>query len=70
MQVLLQCQFEAGLCLKLAALNDFRSPGIITAVVPTPFVTFAVNVIMIPPTATVGTEQNNIGNYEEEQYWW
>jgi hypothetical protein len=48
MQVLLICQFEFGLCLKLAALIGFRAPGIVAAVVPTPFVTFAVIVIMIP----------------------
>ena len=62
MQVLLLCQFEVGLCLKLAALIDFRAPGIVAAVVPTPFVTFAVIVIMIPTATTAGTEQNNIGN--------
>ena len=61
-QVLLECRFEVGLCLKLAALIDFHAPGIVAAVVPTPFVTFAVIVIMIPITATAGTEQNNIGN--------
>jgi hypothetical protein len=42
MQVLLECQFEVGLHLKLAALIDFRAPGIVPAVVPTPLVTFAV----------------------------
>ena len=41
-QVLLECQFEVGLHLELAALIDFRAPGIVAAVVPTPFVTFAV----------------------------
>jgi hypothetical protein len=41
-QVLLECQFEVGLHLKLAALIDFCAPGIVAAVVPTPFVTFAV----------------------------
>jgi hypothetical protein len=41
-QVLLECQFEVGLHLELATLIDFRAPGIVTAVVPTPFVTFAV----------------------------
>jgi hypothetical protein len=41
-QVLLKCQFEVGLHLELAALNDFCAPGIVAAVVPTPFVTFAV----------------------------
>ena len=41
-QVLLECQFEVGLHLELAALIDFCAPGIIAAVVPTPFVTFAV----------------------------
>ncbi len=61
-QVLLKCQFEAGLCLELAALIDFCAPGIIASVVPTPFVTFAVIVIMIPTASTAGTEQNNIGN--------
>jgi hypothetical protein len=61
-EVLLKCQFEAGLHLKLAELIDFRAPGIVAAVVPTPFVTFAVIVIMIPTAATTGTEQNNIGN--------
>jgi hypothetical protein len=49
-------------CLKLAALIDFHAPGIIKVVVPTPSVTFAVMVIMIPTAATVVTEQNNIGN--------
>ena len=39
-----------------------RSLGIIAAVVPTPFVTFAVIVVMIPTTTTARTEQNNIGN--------
>jgi hypothetical protein len=63
MQVLLKCQFEAGLCLKLAALIDFCAPDIIAAVVPTPFVTFAIIVTMIPTNATAGTEQNNIRNY-------
>jgi len=48
--------------LKLAALIDFRAPGIVAVVVPTPSVTFAVIVIMIPTAATVVTEQNNIGN--------
>ncbi len=62
MQVLLKCQFEVGLHLELAAFIDFRAPGMVTAVVPTPFVNFAVIVIMIPTAATVGTEQNNIGN--------
>ncbi len=62
-QDLLKCQFEFGLHLELlAALIDFRAPGIVAAVVPTPFVTFAVIVIMIPTTATAVTEQNNIGN--------
>jgi hypothetical protein len=62
-QVLLLCQFEVGLHLKLAGLIDFRAPGIVAAVVPTPFVTFAIIVIMIPATATTAvTEQNNIGN--------
>ena len=41
-QVLLECQFEVGLHLELAALIDFCAPGIVAAVVPTPFVTFAV----------------------------
>ena len=63
MQVLLKCQFEASLCLELAALIDFRAPDIIAAVVPTPFETFAIIVTMIPTTATAGTEQNNIRNY-------
>jgi hypothetical protein len=61
-QDLLVCQFEFGLHLKLAALIDFRAPGIVAAVVPTPFVTFAVIVIMISTTATAATEHNNIGN--------
>ena len=61
-QVLLECQFEVGLHLELAAFIDFRAPGMVTAVVPTPFVNFAVIVIMIPTASTVGTEQNNIGN--------
>jgi len=61
-QVLLVCQFEVGLHLELAALIDFRAPGIIAAVVPTQFVTFAIIVIMIPTTATAVMEQNNIGN--------
>ena len=51
-----------GLCLKLAALIDFRAPGIVAAVVPTPCVTFAVIVVMIPTAATGRKEQNNIGN--------
>ena len=62
MQVLIVCQFEVGLHLKLAALVDFRAPGIVAAVVPTPFVTFAVIVIMIPTATIAGTEQNNIEN--------
>jgi hypothetical protein len=62
MQVLLVCQFEVGLHLKLAALIDFRAPGIIAVVVPTPFVTFAVIVVMVPTAATAVTEKNNIGN--------
>ena len=62
MQVLLICQFEVGLHLKLAALIDFCAPGIIAAVVPTPCVTFAVIVIMISTAATAVTGQNNIGN--------
>jgi hypothetical protein len=41
-QVLLKCQFEVGLHLERAALIDFCAPGIVAAVVPTPFVTFAV----------------------------
>ena len=41
-QVLLECQFEVGLHLERAALIDFCAPGIVAAVVPTPFVTFAV----------------------------
>ena len=61
-QVLLACQFEVGLHLKLAALINFRAPGIVAAVVPTLFVTFAVIVTMIPTTATAETEQNNIRN--------
>ena len=61
-QVLLVCQFEVGLHLELAALIDFRAPGIVAVVVPTPLVTFAVNVIMIPTAATAVTEQNNIEN--------
>jgi hypothetical protein len=61
-QDLLVCQFEFGLHLKLAALIDFRAPGIVVAVVPTQFVTFAVIVIMIPTVATAVTEQNNIGD--------
>ena len=61
-QVLLECQFEVGVCLELAALIDFCAPGIVAAVVPTPFVTFVVVVIMIPTAATARTEQNNIGN--------
>jgi hypothetical protein len=48
--------------LELAALIDFRAPGIVTVVLPTPFVTFAVIVIMIPTAATAVIEQNNIGN--------
>jgi hypothetical protein len=61
-QVLLLCQFEVGLHLELAALIDLHEPGIVAAVVTTLFVTFAIIVIMIPTTATAGTEQNNIGN--------
>ncbi len=38
-------------------LIDFCAPGIVAAVVPTPFVIFAVIVIMIPTAATAGTEQ-------------
>ena len=56
---------EVGLHLELAALIDFRAPGIITVVVPpTPFVTFAfaIIVIMILTATTAVTEQNNIGN--------
>ena len=60
-QVLLVCQFEVGLHLELAALIDLCATGIIAAVVPPQFVTFAVIVIMIPTTATAVTEQNNIG---------
>jgi len=48
--------------LELAALIDFRAPGIVAVVVPTPFVTFAIIVIMIPTAATAVTKQNNIGN--------
>ena len=62
MQVLFKCQFEVGLHLELAALIDFRAPGIVASVVPTPFVTFAIIVVMIPTATTAGTEQNNIGN--------
>jgi hypothetical protein len=47
--------------LELAALIDFRAPSIVAVVVPTPFVTFAVIVIMIPTAATTVIEQNNIG---------
>ncbi len=61
-QVLLKCQFEAGLRLELAALIDFCAPRTVASVVPTPFVTFAVIVIMIPTASTTRTEQNNIGN--------
>ena len=61
-QDLLVCQFGFGLHLELTALIDFCAPGIVTAVVPTLFVTFAVIVIMIPTAATTVTEQNNIGN--------
>ena len=61
-QVLLVCQFEVGLHLELAALIDFRAPGIVAVVVPTPFLPFAVMVIMIPTAATAVTEQDNIGN--------
>jgi len=61
-QVLLVCQFEVGLHLELAALIEFHAPGIITVVIPTPFVIFAVIAIMIPTAATTLTEQNNIGN--------
>ena len=42
MQVLLVWEFEVGLCLKLAALIYFHALSIVAAVVPTPFVTFAV----------------------------
>ena len=48
-QVLLVCQFEFGLHLELAALIDFRAPGIVAVAVPTLFATFAIIVIMIPP---------------------
>ena len=61
-QVLLECQFEVGVRLELAALIDFCAPGIIAAVVPTQFVTFAVIVFMIPTATIAGTEQNNIEN--------
>jgi len=61
-EVLLLCLFEVGLCLEFAALIDIHTPGIVAAVVPTPFVTFAVIVVMIPTTATAGTEKNNIEN--------
>jgi len=61
-QVLLVCQFEVGLHLKLAALIDFHAPSIVAVVVPTPSVTFAIIVIMIPTAATAVTEQNNKGN--------
>ena len=63
MQVLLVCHFEVGLHLELAALIGFCAPGIVAVVVPTPFMTFAVIVIMIPTAATAVTEQNNIGNW-------
>jgi hypothetical protein len=45
MLVLFECQFEVGLHLELAALIDFCAPGIVAAVVPTLFGTFAVIVI-------------------------
>ena len=61
-QVLLVWEFEVGLCLKLAALIYFHALGIVAEVVPTPFVTFAVIVFMIPTAATAVIEQNNIGN--------
>jgi hypothetical protein len=61
-QDLLVCQFGFGLHLELAALIDFRAPGIVAAVVPTLFVTFAVIVLIFPTAATTVTEQNNIGN--------
>jgi hypothetical protein len=61
-QDLFVCQFGFGLHLELAALIDFRAPGIVAAVVPTLFVTFAVIVIIFPTAATTVTEQNNIGN--------
>jgi hypothetical protein len=61
-QVLLKCQFEVSLHLELAALIDFCAPGIVAAVVPTPFMTFTFIVIMITTVATAITEQNNIGN--------
>ena len=62
MQVLIVCQFEVGLHLELAALIDFRAPGIVAVVVTTALVTFAINVNMFPTAATTITEQNNIGN--------
>jgi len=60
--ILLVCKFEVGLHLELVALIDFRAPGIIAAVVPTQFVTFAIINIMIPTAATTVTEQNSIEN--------
>jgi len=60
MQVLLVCQFEVGLHLKLAAMVDFCAPGIVAAVVPTPFVTFVI--IVHRHHHRNRTEQNNIGN--------
>ena len=55
MQVLLVCQFEVGLHLKLAAMIDFcGGPSIIAVVVPTPFVTFAVILNMIPRMQSLG----------------
>jgi hypothetical protein len=59
-QDLLVCQFGFGLHLELAALIDFRAPGIVVAVVPTQFVTFVVIVIMIPTVATAVTEEKNM----------
>jgi hypothetical protein len=61
-QVILVCQFDVGLHLGLVALIDFRAPGIVAAVVPTQFLTFAIIIIMIPTAATTVTEQNSIEN--------
>ena len=56
-QVLLVCQFEVGLHLELVALIDFCARGIVAAVVPTQFVTFAIINIMIPTATTTITDR-------------
>jgi hypothetical protein len=52
MQLLFLCQFEVGAHLELKAIIDICVPGKVVTVVPTPFVTISVIVIMIATTAT------------------